>query len=521
MNLSKINSFGIGFGLGPRINAAGRMDTASLAIDIFSAGALSDKLREDAKKLCVLNDRRRKEVEDIGREAEEMIRDGKYARQSAIVLANGSWNAGVIGIAAAKIAEKYTRPCILFGGNGESLIGSARSIEGINIFEALSRFAERFEKFGGHAQAAGLTINPSVLEGLRRDLCSYIDENYDESVFEPKKTYDIEFKTGDITKKLVEDISRLEPFGPCNERPCIAILDAQIGDIRYFGNGKKQHAGFALLQGGCKAEAVSFYFKESHSFSSRRCDALCEAEMDDYSGYPRLIIRDMAMKYDAALAEGYLMANRDKMMRNFINEVSSAGEGMKAEGMSESDFVRRLESELSLSRFGLCIAAGTVPAFRRIINTGDIAESLRHGALSLFDEKAYSAENCIACGVPTGFERIMRIGLPTDEDGGVLFNESLLESYRQYAKDFFAPREELLGFFRFIGAGEPMTAEDINKKAAPEKAMFMLKVLDELKLIETDKSGRIHAIKNAPRKELGQSACFRGFENLLQGIQKA
>ncbi len=514
--LSKITSFGVSFGLGPRINAAGRMDTAELAVSILSAQTPSPKLWENARKLCALNDRRRQEVEDIQKAAEEMIKDNAYMNDGVIMLADETWNAGVIGIAAAKIAEKYTRPCVLFGGNEGKLVGSARSIEGINIFEVLSRFAERYEKFGGHAQAAGLTIDPGVFGDLRNDVCRYIGGHYGESVFQPKKTYDIGIDIKDLTREFVRDMERLEPFGQCNEKPVLAVFGADIRDTKFVGNGRKPHMKFSMRQGGNSMEAVSFYFRDSHSFVSGTCDCLCEAEINDYSGMPQLIVREFAMQYDQALVEGFLAANSECMIRNFIGEVVGLAENGLPETTDEQTFVKTLETELEKSRFGLCLAVSTIPAFSRLLRIKAVDAALRGGELSLFDEKAYSAGNCIACGVPAGHERVLCAGAVP----GAFFDAAASEAYRDHAKRYFAGREEMLRAYLALPQKGLSRDEAAQAMAAGSyKCAFMLKVFEELKLIEAEGSGRIHAIK-APKKELHQSVTYRSFEYFISTIGK-
>ena len=248
ITLEDISSFNISFGLGPRINAAGRMDTAEAAIEILLSTTPGAELNRNAQRLCGLNDARKKDVEDILSDAEAMIDACGYHSDPAILLAQSSWNAGVIGIAAAKIAEKYTRPCVLFGGE-EFLVGSARSIEGINIYEVLDVFADRYEKFGGHAQAAGLTIAPEILDDLRRDVCGYIAAHYDDSAFVRQKPYDMALNAGEITRELVEDLKRLEPFGQSNEKPAVAVCKGAVASSRFVGKVGQPHLKLVIEQG--------------------------------------------------------------------------------------------------------------------------------------------------------------------------------------------------------------------------------------------------------------------------------
>jgi single-stranded-DNA-specific exonuclease len=519
INISAMTACGVSFALGPRINAAGRMDTAGVAIDILKATQTGSILRQNAVALCALNDQRKKEVEDILESAEAMICKGGHMTKSAIMLADEKWNPGVIGIAAAKIAEKYSRPCVLFGGSGDSLIGSARSVDGINIYEALGAFADRYEKFGGHAQAAGLTIKPDVLDNLWRDVCSYISARYDESAFFKKKTYDMVLRAQQITKRLVSDIERLEPFGPGNEEPCIAVMDADIESAKFVGKETKPHLKFVMRQGGSEIDAVSFFFKDMHTFWSKRCDFLCQATINNFNGKPQLIVRHTAMKYDVQLAQSYLFANRDAMMRHFINEIIGLCENGPVECMDEKAFSLLVQQQIKSSRFGLCIIAPSNPAIKRLTGLRVIKDALLDGQVALFDEKSFSLGNCIACGAVNGYSRLCHVGI---HNAPAFFDGAMFEEYVRHAQAYFTPREGLLRLYHRLSpfaAKKPRTLKEVaHRLSAPaEKTAFALRVFSELKLIEADKSGRILATKNDGKKELRESACFKSFEDVVKG----
>ena len=521
INLSAITSFGISFGLGPRINAAGRMDTAHLAIDILKQTKQSAMLSDNAKKLCTLNDRRRQEVDDIVADAQAMIDTGGYHSDAAILLASPGWNAGVIGIAAAKIAERYARPCVLFGGE-ENLIGSARSIEGINIYEALAVFSDRYQKFGGHAQAAGLTIEPHILDDLRQDVCAYLKAHYDESAFVHRRCYDMALGVRDITKRLVEDIERLEPFGQSNEKPAIALMDVAFKSPRFVGKVKKPHLKLTLAQGNTMCEAVAFYYKDAHALIPERADVLCEAGTDGFSGKPQLIVRDIAKKHSDGLTESFAEAYAQQMQDSFLSEVARL-QPSPPNALTEMQFFEQLETELEKSRFGLCIIANTQTALDWLLKIPMVTEALRSSRLVLWDEKAYTPENCIACGAAApGHTRLMRVGVP-DDGQPALWDDMLKAAYRSHAQRFFASREELLMLHRklppLLGQRSRTAAELAQRLGADTaKAAFALRVFSELELLEVDKSDRILTLKNSqPKKELRDSACYKGFEDLING----
>ncbi len=517
INLSDITSFGISFGLGPRINAAGRMDTAEAAIDILKSTKPSAELRQNAQQLCALNDARKKDVEEILADAEAMIDDCGYHSDPAILLAQESWNAGVIGIAAAKIAEKYTRPCVLFGGQ-ESLVGSARSIEGINIYDVLSVFSDRYEKFGGHAQAAGLTIAPPILDDLRRDVCGYINAHYDESAFVKLKMYDMALSAGEITQELVEDIKRLEPFGQSNEKPAVAMFGAALKSPRFVGKNEKPHLKFTIVQKGHKQDAVAFYYKDMHALIPGRADFLCEPGIDSFTGRTQLIVRDIAFYQDKTLAESFLEAHKEDFTEGFLNEVTAL-KGWGDNAPSEKGFLDKLEETMNESRFGLCVTAQTMPALRRLLSLSPVQDAMEKGRLRLWDDKAFFPDNCIACGQAPGHTRILRVGIASLS---AFFDESMRGAYKNHAKQYFLDRDELLTVYRSMGLmlKRPRTVHEIARKLgrSADTIAFAVRVFTELELLAVDKSDRILALNaKQPRKELRQSPCYASFEDLLNG----
>ena len=517
ISLADMSSFNIGFGLGPRINAAGRMDTAEAAIEILTARRPSAELKDSVVRLCALNDRRRGDVCTILEGAERMISQYGYQTDPAILLADKDWNPGVIGIAAAKIAEKYYRPCVLFGGEG-NIIGSARSIPGINMYEVLGAFANMYEKFGGHAQAAGLTIKPELLDSLRKNACAYITAHYDEAVFIPQKVYDMELSSRDISRRFVEDLRRLEPFGPDNEQPMIVIRDAMLTTHKLVGRDKT-HLKFLLKQEDGVLDAVSFGFAEAHSLLPGRGDFLCEAGLDSYSGRPQVIVREISPHYNDELLNSFIDDNGFRLAAGLVDEVTR----LMTDGMPETEeagFERLLSEALSLSHFGLCLAAGTEPALRRLVSLAPVRQALRSGQLVLWDRKSFTSQNCIACGVVPGHTRILHAGVAAPP---AFFDSKLCEDYKREARRCFAERGELLGIYRRMQpllAKKPRSAQALAANLGLEagKAMFAFRVFAELELIETDKSDRILAIgSGGPRKNLSDSTCYRSFEGLING----
>lgn len=206
----------LAFVLAPRINAAGRMGDAACALKLFMSEN-NEEIRELSIKLNEYNMRRQKCCDMLYESAKEKIRQ-KGAYGNVIMLSDESWNSGFVGIVAARIAEEYGRPAILFVKNGDKLKGSARSIESVNIFEALRACSQYISEFGGHAQAAGINVteeNFSILEEMLND---YIGKNYAAEEFIPKLYVSEEIK-GDFPLKLAHELNALEPYGVGHKKP--------------------------------------------------------------------------------------------------------------------------------------------------------------------------------------------------------------------------------------------------------------------------------------------------------------
>lgn len=514
ISLTGINSQGISFGLGPRINAAGRMDTAQDAITLFCAERPSASLAHTAKKICDLNERRKQEVEDIVSAAECAVMEHEYYRDAAIVLADSKWNAGVIGIAAARLAEKFTRPCVLLGGAGTKLSGSARSAGGVNIYEALATFSDRFEKFGGHAQAAGLTIQPEGVDALRKDLAAYVSAHYGEDAFAVQKPYDMALPVGDVTKRLVEDMERLEPFGACNEKPAVLISDGRVDEAHFVGKNGGAHLKFTMRQNGASIDAVRFFHRASQTFLSQTGDFICEPGINDYNGKPQLVVRELSVRFDETLTEGFLQANKQQMAERFLDELMVA----ETSETTEDAFVQELEAELKHSRFSLCAEAGTEPALKRLLDTKAVQEALKDGRLCLHDPLAFTLDNCVAAQAPQGYNRLLRIGRAANS---TLWDGAMEVEYRRHAAAYFMEREALLTAYRKLctACGKAGNASpELSMGLDHRKTAFALRVLTELKLIGPDKSGKIHPIPHlGPKKELRESACFARIEEMVHG----
>lgn len=223
----------LAFNVAPRINAAGRMGDARAAFELFTAEKETD-IYDLSVKLCAYNTERQKCCDELYVSAKKKIKE-KGAFGKVIMLSDESWNAGFIGIVAARIAEEYNRPTLLFVHNGDMLKGSARSIESVNIFTALKNCSQYIEEFGGHSQAAGVNLRYENFDALERALNEEITNAYSGEDFE-QKVYISEEISSPIPEKFAREIMDMEPYGVGHRRP-LFVLSAGACTARILKNG--------------------------------------------------------------------------------------------------------------------------------------------------------------------------------------------------------------------------------------------------------------------------------------------
>lgn len=216
----EMTAYDLGFRIGPRINAAGRMDAARAVVELFDA-----KEKEEARRLAEHLDTRNRERMEAQREifnrAVTEFESGadRESQTHAAVIAGDGWHRGVIGLAASKIAERLNRPCVVISLDGEIGHGSARSIEAYHLYDGLESCRDLLEKFGGHSHAAGLSIKRDRIAEFRRRLNEHAASCLTEDDLIPSLAIDAELTAKDLGFQLAQDLGALEPFGAGNPRP--------------------------------------------------------------------------------------------------------------------------------------------------------------------------------------------------------------------------------------------------------------------------------------------------------------
>ena len=211
-----VNTYHIGFVLGPCLNASGRLDTAKRALALLEAGAKqeADVLAGDLK---ALNDSRKEMTEEAVRQAAEQVEHTEAGRQKVLVLYLPDCHESLAGIVAGRIRERYCRPVFVITDSGEMAKGSGRSIEAYHMYEEMNKCRNLFVKFGGHKLAAGLTLKKENIEKFRQDInavCTLTETDMTEKV-----SIDMQMPFSCVTEELLEELKLLEPFGKGNTKP--------------------------------------------------------------------------------------------------------------------------------------------------------------------------------------------------------------------------------------------------------------------------------------------------------------
>lgn len=247
-------SFAVGFGLGPRLNAAGRLEHAGLAVQLLLSSSLEDA-RPRAAYLDKLNQRRRELEASMRRQVEERLEADPGRLDLGVVVESGDeWHQGVVGITASRVVDRYGLPAFIMGRVGDHCKGSARSPENVDLFQAMQRCADVFIKFGGHARAAGFTVAADRVEEMRQRLAQAVAE-----VRQGPAPYsvDLELDLKSANLDLARELRKLEPLGEGNRMPRFLARRVRLDRVKTMGDGE-EHLRCRLVQGEVDRKAVAF-----------------------------------------------------------------------------------------------------------------------------------------------------------------------------------------------------------------------------------------------------------------------
>ncbi|MEB3102016.1 single-stranded-DNA-specific exonuclease RecJ [Ferviditalea candida] len=302
VDIGVMNATHIGYALAPRINAAGRLEHAAQAVQLLTADN-EQQAEHAAVHLDMLNRERQRLADEMTQEAFEQIKDGGDAGRKVLVVSKEGWNVGIVGIVASKVLEEYYRPTLVLSIDPDTgtAKGSARSIPGFDIRQALAECGELLDHYGGHQAAAGMTLPVENLPHLAYRLNRIAEEWLSEEDLIPNLSADLECRLEDVNLETIRQIGLLEPFGTGNPSPRFVMRELKLSELRTIGKDGK-HLKMTMLSpdgnnNGAAKEAVGFGFGGLSELisSSSNIDILGEMSVNEWNGIrkPQIILQDM------------------------------------------------------------------------------------------------------------------------------------------------------------------------------------------------------------------------------------
>lgn len=502
----RATSQSLAFSVAPKINAAGRMGDAGSALRLF----LSDDDREIydySVKLTAYNLERQKYCDELYLSAKQMLKE-KGANGRIIVLCGEDWNAGFVGIVAARLAEEYCRPALLFVKNGESYKGSARSVYGVNIYEALRACDSLIEEFGGHSQAAGVNVAEGKIEELERALDAYLHANYSAEAFTPAH-YINGIITAPVSQKFIKELNLLEPYGVGNRKPQF-VVEAESCRARLLKEGS------AHLSVRCGGLDLIFFSGQKYAEIIR--SAVPKRFVFDYgvtyfkgreqiSGY----LRDVVYNSDVCLS--------DNVGTELNSVLLAAGESAdcKLSGISRA----QAQSELyNCGEYGTVFVAFN-PATLQVFDCGDKEVNLFALSAGNLASVILLSPSC-DCDL-SGYEKIVFLDDPVRITNPSLSGKTVYicrgNDGAAALRSLDSDREALVSVFKYVSANSYNltgdSLEEIARTIGAEDAkqtLFALKVFEELGLVNF-RSGKLSVVRGG-KTQLTNSALYNFIDSL-------
>jgi single-stranded-DNA-specific exonuclease len=292
--ISEITSHELGWVLGPRLNASGRMETAKDSIRILVE---DDKkvLSELAESLNSKNIQRQEKTLEMYEVAADFDKNGKKKLPKVIFSSDKKYHEGIIGLVAAKLVQTYYRPAIVMCVIDDYAKGSVRSVVGVNIIEMLREFSGMFIDLGGHPMAAGFTIDKKRISQFEKKFLKYAESRIDDKFLTPTLNIDMKIPTGIINEKLLSEIEKMKPFGIGNEQPLFVSENLGIVNSDIIGKDKR-HLKLSLYDGENYYKAIYFGgFEHAEDLKpGEKIDLVYTLKKNEYNGnkYVDLVVRD-------------------------------------------------------------------------------------------------------------------------------------------------------------------------------------------------------------------------------------
>ena len=298
----EITSYHVGYILAPRINAAGRLGKPEVSLELLLTD--NPKQASELAKMLTKENRSRQKMEDVVlRQAMARIEtEVDFTRQRVIVLEGENWHKGIIGIVASRIVDRFYRPTVMISMDGDEGRGSCRSIRNFNLVNALSECTDLLKRYGGHKNAAGLTIDKMSLNGFKEKINLIANERISDENLIPSIKIDTEIPISSLSKDLLEDLDSLGPFGFGNPRPVFSSQNLSIRNVPQVL--RRSTLKMWVTDGNITAEAIGFNMADSLPSDplKQRIDLAYSCDLNTYKGITsiKLQIKDMRVNLPSA-----------------------------------------------------------------------------------------------------------------------------------------------------------------------------------------------------------------------------
>ena len=341
----------VGYGIAPRLNAAGRVGSCLRAVKLLIE---TDRASADAiaAEINAANVERQTMEREISAQAVELIEKGNMQYDRVLVVCGSGWHHGVIGIVAARICDRYGRPAIVLSDEDGMAVGSARSVGDFSLYDAINSCADILGRFGGHAQAAGLSMNMDMVDEFRRRINEYARVNYGDMPFDTL-AIDCKLKPSAFTVDMVHSLDALAPFGTGNPTPVFGLFNMRIDRITPVGNGahlrlelSKDGGSATVMRFNCTADAFGYKVGDT-------VDLAVSADINEYMGVEQVSLSAKAMRPSGLDEEALLKGIRrfERLMR---------GESVVG-GLTRDDVIkvyRTVEGGYCGDEIALCMRSG-------------------------------------------------------------------------------------------------------------------------------------------------------------------
>lgn len=407
-----LTSAGIAFRIAPRLNAGGRLGSARRSYellmqrDAFLAVAQADELETE-------NARRQTIEREIRAQAKAQLEGFDFSAHRILMVRGEGWNSGVIGLTASHLKEEYHYPVIALSESEGMLTGSCRSIEGVDIYQTLASAAELMEKFGGHAQAAGLTVRAENFDVLWAALDRYLFENVSPEVYVPSATYDVAASIDEFSEAFVNELAALEPTGCGNPEP-VFRASVQLIEARAIG-AQGAHLRLICSENGARRTGIFFGAGARAKSLGEAAEILCTPQINRWNGRTEVQLQLSALRETEDLKR--IAAARPEeaiMQRRFLTELLYNRRNSFSADAAQIDMAA-LRARLSSGVQGTYIVCANLESARRVLaEASPCPLDLCIGALPE-DMRAFNS--LIVC--PESMERLPRalrtliwVGLP-------------------------------------------------------------------------------------------------------------